>query len=269
MKNIIKLGNLFPFTYNAFIAKHTDVICPLHINSEYEVVIVCGGAVAMQIQGKEYILRNRECIFVLPYETHSFATPEQSECFVILFNPKIVNSFFRQNKTPKSRTSLLPSSLYEYLISNREGEYFDDLRAKAIAYPILAEISKQCDFENSVREQNTLFIKAVKYINENYTEEINISCIAKQIKCSTASLSRAFKQSSGITAIHYLTLLRLERAKDLLTSSDCSITDVAFYSGFSTTRNFNIVFSKFCGVSPSEYRRKRSVNTESAENQKL
>ena len=68
------------------------------------------------------------------------------------------------------------------------------------------------------------------------------------------SLSRFFKQHLGMTFQEYLKKIRLGQAARLLTTTDRTVTDIAFESGFNNLSNFNRHFRAAYGISPKEYR---------------
>ena len=57
--------------------------------------------------------------------------------------------------------------------------------------------------------------------------------------------------------MHYLQQVRLQKAQELLTSTDLSIRDIAIRSGFSDQRRMNELFTKTLGISPMKYRKGR------------
>ena len=64
-----------------------------------------------------------------------------------------------------------------------------------------------------------------------------------------------FQKTFGTTLINYLTQHRVSHAQRLLATTDQTITDIAFNSGFNSISRFNDAFRRACGCSPREYRR--------------
>ena len=78
--------------------------------------------------------------------------------------------------------------------------------------------------------------------------------------CSEADLSewhflRSFRAAFGETPHEFLTRLRLDRAKELLTVSGRPVTEICFDVGFSSLGSFSTLFRRQVGLSPAEYRR--------------
>lgn len=99
-------------------------------------------------------------------------------------------------------------------------------------------------------------IKTVKeYIEKKYMEEsISLTSAADSASVSTGYLSALFKKETGINFVEYLTNVRMEKAKNLLTNTDMKTYEIAYSIGFSNPHYFSISFKKYSGMSPSEYR---------------
>ena len=97
--------------------------------------------------------------------------------------------------------------------------------------------------------------RAEKYVAENYCDP-NISLIstARHVGMSAAHFSTVFSQAMGRSFINYLTAMRLERAKQLLTSTNMKLSDIALEIGYNEPNYFSHVFRKAEGMTPKEYR---------------
>ena len=82
--------------------RHRDVACNTHLHYSMEIVCVTEGTVVMEVSGKIRTINAGQGTLVLPYEPHSFETPEGSSCFVILFSPELMDDFYTsiRNKMP-------------------------------------------------------------------------------------------------------------------------------------------------------------------------
>lgn len=93
------------------------------------------------------------------------------------------------------------------------------------------------------------------YIEENLTERIRLSTLAKLVRLSPHHFCRAFKQSFGTPPHRYQNERRIERAKMLLAKSRPSMTEVAMTMGFSSSSSFTTTFRKMTGQTPTDYSR--------------
>jgi len=92
------------------------------------------------------------------------------------------------------------------------------------------------------------------YINESYSEDIEMTALAKKYGMSRSSLEKRFKKETGITPKEYLSNRRLEAAKYLLLTSDYSIGQIASLCGFSTAAYFIYFFRIETGKTPKLFR---------------
>lgn len=92
------------------------------------------------------------------------------------------------------------------------------------------------------------------YIKSHISEKLTVDLLANRINRSTSTFNREFKSETGKTPIDYILHKRLEYAKQLLSSGDISITEVADICGFSSLSYFSTQFKKFYNLSPREYR---------------
>lgn len=96
--------------------------------------------------------------------------------------------------------------------------------------------------------------KALDYLSEHCTDGFDLGRVAEASGLSKYHLDRVFKQSTGLSPSRYMTTLRLDKAKLLLTDSLTPIADIAVELGFSDQSHFTHVFKRFIGVTPKTYR---------------
>ena len=97
---------------------------------------------------------------------------------------------------------------------------------------------------------------ALKFILENYTNPcVTVPDISAHLDISEPHLRRIFKSKTGISPIKYITLLRIEKAKNMLKNSNCTVCEISSLCGFCDAYYFSREFKKEVGVSPTEYRK--------------
>ncbi len=114
---------------------------------------------------------------------------------------------------------------------------------------------------------NAIVEKAVKYIRENYMNEVRLSSVAKLMNVSAEHLSRIFKKETGFGFNEYLTLYRLQKAKHILANEPGrSIGEIAYFCGFNDSNYFSYKFKQRYGVSPTKARDGIIANPNTSEN---
>ena len=96
--------------------------------------------------------------------------------------------------------------------------------------------------------------KARNFIHEHYGEGLSLGRVAKAANTSANYLSEKFKETTGINFVRYVARTRYEKAAALLREADLRVSEIAFATGFQSLSQFNRVFKKFSGKSPTEYR---------------
>lgn len=95
---------------------------------------------------------------------------------------------------------------------------------------------------------------ACSYMKKNIENPITISDIAQQINLSAGFFHKVFKAAKNMTPSQYLTLLRINQAKHMLTGSNTPLSEIAILCGFGSQSYFNYVFSKHTSMTPKHYR---------------
>jgi AraC-like DNA-binding protein len=94
------------------------------------------------------------------------------------------------------------------------------------------------------------------YLDSNYTSAITIQHVSQETALSPYHFIRLFCRVYKQTPHQYIIQRRIERAKELLRSSDLSVTEICLEIGFESLGSFSTRFRKTAGLSPSEYRKK-------------
>lgn len=97
-------------------------------------------------------------------------------------------------------------------------------------------------------------IKAIKYMNKHYNEDINLDSIAEFVHTSKYYFCRLFNSTTGATVIEYLNNIRLTKVHSLLIDTNYTIEGIAQQTGFSSAINLTRTFKKVYGVSPRTFR---------------
>lgn len=104
------------------------------------------------------------------------------------------------------------------------------------------------------RHPDELIAQIQFWLRTNLTTEDTLEDIAKQFGISLRSLTRRFKAATGETATQYWQKSRIEVAKDLLSSSNLSVQDIALQVGYQDQGHLTRVFKKILQLTPKTYR---------------
>ena len=95
---------------------------------------------------------------------------------------------------------------------------------------------------------------AKEYIKQNYSKALSLDEVSYYVNISPYYFSKIFKEGTGENFIEYLTNIRIEKAKELLGSTDYSMKEICVMVGYSDPNYFSRSFKKNVGVTPTEYK---------------
>lgn len=111
---------------------------------------------------------------------------------------------------------------------------------------------------NDIRSTKTskLIFDITEYLDKNYMQPLTLEDVAKRFYISTCYLSTIFKQKTNMNFKEYLSMLKFNKAKELLSETNESIQEIALKLGYSSSSYFSKAFHHKTGYVPSEYRLK-------------
>lgn len=96
---------------------------------------------------------------------------------------------------------------------------------------------------------------AIKYMTDHLIDRITVSDISNSVFLSQYHFLRIFKKQTGLTPYEYLINLRINKAKELLISTDSCLDTIAANSGFTDTKNLIYNFKRIVHLTPNAYRK--------------
>ena len=98
--------------------------------------------------------------------------------------------------------------------------------------------------------------KARVFITEHQAEELSLGQVASAVNMSSFYFCKTFKKATGMTFTDYLARVRIEKVKNLLLNPHKRVSEAAYEAGFQSLSQFNRVFRRIAGESPTVYREK-------------
>lgn len=153
-----------------------------------------------------------------------------------------------------------------WVISNRLAMFYQEAKtdcpgrnillsdlAHIITTQLLRGISKPLVIQPNKRKSKDIG-PAIEYINNHYHTQITLKELALQVNYSQYHFIRIFQKETGKSPFEYLTAIRLEKAREFLSTTSLSITEICLQCGFQNSSHFANFFKQHTGMSPSEYR---------------
>ena len=104
----------------------------------------------------------------------------------------------------------------------------------------------------STRKLNAI----LRTIERQYKDDVSLPYLAELMGMNPDYLGRIFREYSGYTVVEYLSKVRIDKAKELLKSTDMRVKEVAAAVGYSNFSYFSQVFKKATGMTPKTYQDK-------------
>ncbi|BBH20671.1 hypothetical protein Back11_20160 [Paenibacillus baekrokdamisoli] len=145
----------------------------------------------------------------------------------------------------------------EYLEYRNKLEEIDDFNECSNFYHKVFGDTLKSRYEAKNKDYSPLIRNILQYIEKNYKEDISLNSLGEQLHASPNYISRLFKQEVGRGLFTYINELRIQKAKELLKDYQLKIYEVAEMVGFNSQVHFAIVFNKFVGMSPKDYRKEK------------
>lgn len=104
--------------------------------------------------------------------------------------------------------------------------------------------------------------KVLSYIDANYTNQITVDDLVKQVPLSRRVLERRFKKATGSSLYKCIQDHKIDHFSRLLLNSDCNLYEAALLAGFDSYKNVPRIFRKYNNMTPAEYREQYKPHTD-------
>ena len=109
--------------------------------------------------------------------------------------------------------------------------------------------------QSLINENESIGRLIKKFIKGNIAGKLTLNELARNLHCSTVTLTEHFKREFGITINEYITSKRMEHSERLMLSTDKPLREIATLSGFADVEYFSRTFKKHHGISPALWRK--------------
>ncbi len=141
---------------------------------------------------------------------------------------------------------------------NQAPDTWHYMKSSLLIHNIFNTIYEQNYNINTIKDitpvQQSIVHTALKFIQENYQQDLTIDTICNEISFSKCYFCKIFKKQIGVTVHQYVNEYRVNKAKELLAYSKLSVNSIATQVGFKNSITFLRAFKKSVHMTPSEYR---------------
>lgn len=280
-------GMTVEFPYCIHERNLTDFVVPWHWHEELELGYIERGVSIIRTISQDYPVHQGNGFFINTNvaDTKINGNPGNPTLEVNhIFHPIFIGGHFGSRITEKylnpilqnqqisvhviRRGSVEADALLDQLILLKEMSHKPDqeiLIRNALSTAwllLLAEMEKHFEGPQVIETEKQARIKnMLSYIHRNFGNKITLEEIAAAANISDREANRIFQKTIRQTPFEYLLNYRLNMAKDLLSRSDLSITEISYLCGFADSAYMGKQFRKATGMTPREYRlREQALN---------
>ncbi len=264
IQNIIETKKEIPIEKNMYIVEHNlTKNHPLHRHEYYEFEFVKSGKGTVMINSTPYPFSAGTAWFCTSTDFHEIFIEEPA---------KIVNICFRIDWVENEILNSLPFGAviqnYDEKIIDRfckeysSDEYGNRIYLKHSLSCVLIDFARVIE-EKEKRDVYSKFSQpigqALRFIHNHSNDDISLNDVAANVGLSPSYFSSRFHSELNISFQSYIINLRLETAAKFLISTNYSVTDICFISGFNNYVNFTKAFKKRYNMTPMQYRKNKHL----------
>ena len=252
-----------------------------HNHVFFQIVGILNGCAMLSINNRDYLAEQGQLFLFKPQELHSITyDSDYGPLKVMDIKFSVSDNVLYQNLLAKDNSFSVPDFHYLKSIFNKIIDESTQCRPyyytliNCYLYEILAYILRDDVYSPKVPVMPLLSLQQkaavwkgisleelLQYINVNYSGTITLDDLSKVANINKTTLIDIFKDLYNTTPIHYINELRLQKAKDLLASTDINITEIASLVGFQSLHNFCRHFKAKERKTPNEYRTLHKYNS--------
>lgn len=239
-------------TYNAFI--YTNKTYNPHFHKNYELIYIMKGEMTVDIINRPVHLLEGEMLLISPFSVHSFVADQNTRIWVAVFSEGYFSSFAKKNNHLQYSKFRCEQTIEDFLGKYLFFEGTPDLHiGKACMHLICSECLKKATIDTINLEQD-FKQKVIEFIYANLSNEITLQTIAQTMGFEYHYFSSLFHACFHMNFKEFVNIFRYEYASEMLLDKTKDISYIAGECGFQSIRNFNRVFKKLSGKTPSEFR---------------
>ncbi|OLU43554.1 AraC family transcriptional regulator [Faecalibaculum rodentium] len=233
-------------------------------NSFYELIYVDHGEMDVTVDDETYHMQKYDLMLYHPGQKHSLETTEDSSCsyMSIAFTMdtgikgNLKNRVFHTRKDLYQTLTRFMKAIQEDTPLNMELAMLHLKEVLILLYQFDGE-EKPAGQETTLQSHydDTMLNEILVFIHNNVYASYTVEDLCQKFSISRSSLQALFRANLGMTPKHYISELKLNEAKKLISQHEHTISQVSDLLGFTSIHYFSRRFKSYFGIAPSEYAR--------------
>lgn len=245
----------------------------LHNHDCHQILYITRGRVEVGVNGKKYTVGRGSLVIISRFEGHWIRPIEDCyERYILEIQPwsklsgnigyRISSVLFNRpegfhNHLDISDNQQVYTTIFERILRQEKQNLLQEEMCDLLLQELLVEIFRQFP-ELFVHADNNV-VELISQIQNRFETDCgqtySLQSLSQEYGLSISYLSHLFKRITGISVMQYLLYCRINAARELLSRTERSISQIVDQCGFSDASNFSRTFRKQTGLSPSQYRK--------------
>lgn len=235
---------------------------PMHLQNALELVWVTAGQTTVIYAGERRTLFPGDIFIAFPNQTHGYENSIAAQGYLLIVPMTPYLESFRstlESQLPKSpvlkKEQWAHTAVGQFLeMAAKDAPNASQKVMQGYVMLILGKLLPLLSLQDSQSASSNATQALLLYINHHYTEPLTRQDIARAIGYHESYISHIFSDVLHTTLTDYITTLRLDDARRLLTDTRLTVSQIALSLGFGSIRTFNRVFLRQTGATPTAYR---------------
>ena len=248
-------NSLYSFSHQSEIARQGD-----H-NQNIMLFLIQAGAMELTLNGTPTLATVGQTVIFDCREPYRYTASDGMEFTWLLFNGLNTRDFYRRILLARGgRHVFAPPAVPEIarlLDGLLSGCAPDERPSEAARSQLIHRLLclLLLDEHGTAPDRSDRIAQAIRYMHRHLHEALTVQEVAAAVNLSQSHFSRALKARTGYSPYEYIVLRRIDKAKYLLTSTQQTVSEVAYASGYNSEENFIHSFQKHVGIPPGLFRK--------------
>ncbi len=249
---------------------NTSLQCSPHLHYHIEIAFIFSGECSADVgNASPQTAIGGDAILVFPNQVHAFHVLKSEQHILLVTDPKLFPEFSHLFSEYLPQCCVIKGAANDpelrSLTKNISAAYSDTKRPyretvlRGYFLALMGRLFALTKFEKSNSEDMHAIGTVINYCMANYEKNLSLDLLERELHISKFYISHIINQKLKMGFNDYLNSIRVTNACRHLKEGELSVTEISELVGFSSVRTFNRAFVKHIGMSPREYKSKRTL----------